>query len=582
MPEEVQPGVREVVGRSVLKPRFGTGGDPTYGNGHGFLHAMAQAIIPFWKDDNRHHLARAVAGLLKNEDIPEDIAVEILKKVVAQSGDPDEQDRLTEVIKTYRSSQTLEADETDALIHDTLGEKAGDFLKSYNSAIRSAPPPPSTRIVSPEFKLYDCVAPGTWFDWYVDYAHEKMDAPLQYHLGSAVTIVAAALGNDVCLPDFFGKKLFPNLYTLLAGPSTLFRKSQAIGFARKIAKDTNIHTYPTSATVEQTYCTMAPTPNDWVDKKTGEPCGSMDKMAKPISWHGRPAGIIYHSEFSNFLASTGKSYMQDFRNFIMDIYDGAVSGERRETKTAGKYEISDVSISMLCGVTISSIRNLVSNESVNNGFLPRFFIILPPGRHSHRYGFQNSMGGGIEKEKELTAFLQKMSDMKGDFTITDGAKKLFKDFDKEITERLYKYYESNEEALMAFLGRLVTMSVKIAMVYGAINNGRPAITEADMSYAIGFCRYSSKCLEFFSQETQSDEGNYELRNERKALKAIRNLWLRGERPVSRHSALKNSGLVTDQFRQAIESLTAKGAVSKDPSRPRGGWYILREVEVSGS
>src|SRR5690606_611404 len=58
---------------------------------------------------------------------------------------------------------------------------------------------------------------------YLDVFGPTTDAPYQYHVFSAFALMASLLGRRVWVRDGAGK-LYPNLFVLLLGPSSLYRK----------------------------------------------------------------------------------------------------------------------------------------------------------------------------------------------------------------------------------------------------------------------------------------------------------------------------------------------------------------------
>src|SRR5262245_61869259 len=71
---------------------------------------------------------------------------------------------------------------------------------------------------------------------YVDVFGPTTDAPVQSHLFGGFALMAAALGRKVYLRDG-AAKLFPNLFVLLLGPSSLYRKSTCVGNAQDSARE---------------------------------------------------------------------------------------------------------------------------------------------------------------------------------------------------------------------------------------------------------------------------------------------------------------------------------------------------------
>lgn len=61
---------------------------------------------------------------------------------------------------------------------------------------------------------------------------ETTDAPRIYHVAAGLAVIASTVENRVYLP-FGGERLYPNVWALILGPSSFFRKSTCIAKARK-------------------------------------------------------------------------------------------------------------------------------------------------------------------------------------------------------------------------------------------------------------------------------------------------------------------------------------------------------------
>lgn len=558
---------------------------PEGGNGHPFAYSLARAIAPYWREGIRHKLSMAVAGLLRREDVKEEDALLIVKKTVELARDPEAEDRLIGVKTTYAAP--LERVSSSTAIMQLLGDASRKFFEDFNRAASSIPPPPIPRSKFPEFNLYEYVEGGSIFEKFVIYASNQTDAPLQYHLASIVSVVAASLGNRVYIPRFHGKRLYSNLYTLLVGASSRYRKSTSIGLVKGVAKAAKLPAYPNNATVEQLYARMATNPIEHVNKKTGAPCSKDDKDAKAVAWEGRPWGMIYHPEFENFLTASMKSYMADSRALYTDFYDGQVDRDSgsRETKTQGRHYIEDPAISLLCGVTPSSMRNYITRTDVGNGFLARFLVILPPEDHRNHYGIRDEDPTDLDLFAEVASRVETLCLYSGTLKIGKSAERIYADFEKYLTEKVRAFEGTSKANLDPFLMRLSTMAVKIGMAYAAASHF-PAcleITDEDMGRSVAFCKWASSVLEPFYDMIRPDEGNRELRFRNQVLEILRGMTKKlsnGHVTIIAHKMLlQHSNLDAEQFRRAVDTLVEEGRVlrGKTPNG-RGLTYLLNEVE----
>jgi Protein of unknown function (DUF3987)/RepB DNA-primase from phage plasmid len=571
-------GKKPAVAKVAPRPAAPVAETPAvYGNGHGFMTIMARNIAPHWKEGVRHKLALGLSAMLRKDGLPESVASSIINKISGLTGDTEQEDRQKAVRTTYGAPDVEKMKGSQEII-ESLGDAYKGFFAAYNAAKEQCPPPPIKRSALPEFNLYKCIPPDSLFDKYVMYAAEKTDSPLQYHAASILTLIASALGNKVYVNDFHGKRLYPNLYTLLCGPSTYFRKSNSILLTKPMAKIAKIETYPSNATVELLYSRLAPNPTDWQDKN-GNSCQRGEKGAKAVAFYGSPSGIFYHSEFSHYLSASAKSYMQDSRNFFMDLYDGAPGGDVRETKTQGKYTIEDAAISMLCGVTLSSIKTFIDKESTNNGFMPRFLVIMPPSIETHvsKYG-RNKGKENIDTYNDLIEQIKLMTTMQGPVSVTPEADSIYEKFEEKLHSQMRQYIDTEKEPIIGFLGRLSAMAFKVATIYGTVMHKTPTVDADAMQYAKNLCDYSAKGLEFFFDETKPGERNPDMQYEEKIIRAARRAWNVGERPVSQLTIYRACHLTSDQIEKGIQSAIVKGVLVPAPGVGRGKRYFLNETQ----
>jgi hypothetical protein len=535
---------------------------------------VARAIIPFWKSGARHALAIGLAGLLRKDGISKDEATLIMRKIAAATKDDEVDDRTRAVDDTY--SKPINEVSASSVIFETLQDDGKEFLKSYNSAVRAIPPEPVERIISPDFNLYECVPSGSIIDKHVHYAASKTDAPVQYHAASIITICAAALGNRTFL-EFHGKKLFPTMYTMICGPSTRFRKSTSIGLAADLSFESEIENFSENSTPEQMYARMAPEECEW--REDG-------KKRIPVAWRGSPQGLITHAEFTQFLEASTKGYMSDARSLMMHLYDGTRA--TRETKTHGRYYIESPAVSMLCGVTLSAIKSFCSKTDAGSGFLSRFFVVMPPRKHTNRFGLDTPDQAMVELRKDVAERVHLMSVYKHadqPVPVTFDAQDVLIEFEEWINEKIKKVEYTAMAILDSFYARLATTAYKIALIYSATRQiPINAVEKEDAEMAVGFCRWAARNLDSFYTDTRSNDGNREAGYAEQVLVAARGISIRsgGKIPVPHRELFRQCNLDANQFRNAIHTLLESQRLLLGPASAKGGkTYTLNEVERVG-
>src|SRR5262245_11199400 len=77
---------------------------------------------------------------------------------------------------------------------------------------------------------------GGLIERYLDVFGPTTDAPTQFHVFVCLTTMAAMVGRRIWVRDG-ALQLFPNLFTLLLAPSSLYRKSTCVQHGQDVVRD---------------------------------------------------------------------------------------------------------------------------------------------------------------------------------------------------------------------------------------------------------------------------------------------------------------------------------------------------------
>lgn len=194
-----------------------------------------------------------------------------------------------------------------------------------------------------ERELWQLIPEGGFFHRYCMHT-SRHEAPLAYHLFSALVAVGATCASRIWMP-FGDMKLYPNLAVMLIGPSGL-KKTSAADVAMSMLQEMEL----TKIYSEQI------TPQALVE--------SMANM---------PQGVIYAPEMAVFLGR--QKYMEGIVPLITRLLDcPPVWSSERVTRT--KIVLRDVAISALwCTTADWFIRN-TPEDTFSGGFIPRHIIVV--------------------------------------------------------------------------------------------------------------------------------------------------------------------------------------------------------------
>ncbi len=201
-------------------------------------------------------------------------------------------------------------------------------------------------------------------DLYMEYVGYS-EVPKQYHLWCCYSAIAAAVSNRVWAEKLPGRKLAPNLYIALIGPSAI-GKGEAIETMLDVTRDLKrINVFKGKVT--------AP--------------ALLDQMAVPAKSGGVPWSHLYliTPELS---WSMGKGDWADMLvKQMTELYTGSADAIKELTRTRGSVRIKpgELCINWLAGTTQEWMGKTIPRASVSGGFYGRIVGIFADYDFSVRY-----------------------------------------------------------------------------------------------------------------------------------------------------------------------------------------------------
>ena len=197
---------------------------------------------------------------------------------------------------------------------------------------------------------------------YEQYWLPTTDAPREYLVACGLSTIGTAIGNRIYIP-FGGERIYPNLWNVLLGPSSTFRKSTTVKQARR------------------TLARLTEGQNDGLLFPD-----EFSKEALVARLAERAQGLLTYSEFSGALAAFNRDYMSGIKELLADLYDSPPRYERivgQKTLVA-----KDVCISLLAASQTDWLLEKLKETDIRGGFMARMtfwpafikrrFIALPP------------------------------------------------------------------------------------------------------------------------------------------------------------------------------------------------------------
>jgi hypothetical protein len=350
------------------------------------------------------------------------------------------------------------------------------------------------------------------------------DAPRVYHVAAGLVVIAAAVENRVYLP-FGGERIYPNLWALVLGPSSFFRKSTVVNKARKTITrlyDGDPHT--------------ALLPDEF----------SREAFLKRLSERGQ--GTLTYSEFSGALASFGRDYMSGTKETLADLYDCPATYSR--VVGAQSFTIRDACLSILAASQTDWFLEKLKAGDVRGGFLARFsfwpafekkrFLALPPDPD-------------VQLGNRLVTGLNELRRVKGVALLGTAQRDRYAKWLERHERDLHGSAKVGE--LSAFWSRLSIMALKFAMLIQLAHDRSLTVSEDNLTRALALTDFLKRALRhLFDEEFAFSK---DMQDRQRVLRAVQ------RRPgISYRDLLRASSLLKRQIDPVLETLVAEGSIER--------------------
>jgi len=187
----------------------------------------------------------------------------------------------------------------------------------------------------------------TVIDQYMEWAVTATDAPRQYHVAGAFTVLSCILASTLKLYTEFGE-IKPNMWFMIVGDTTTSRKSTAMEMATDFVEAINPEILlATDGTMEGIVTVLA----------------------------GRPGAtsLFHRDEVSGLLqAMSKKDYNAGLLEMFTKLYDGKRMKRllRKET-----ISVTDPTLVMLTGGTKDGVYGAIDQNHIRSGFMPRYVFV---------------------------------------------------------------------------------------------------------------------------------------------------------------------------------------------------------------
>ncbi|MBA7563676.1 DUF3987 domain-containing protein [Candidatus Atribacteria bacterium 1244-E10-H5-B2] len=368
------------------------------------------------------------------------------------------------------------------------------------------------RLRSADFKVE--IPEDDFIESYKEYAGQISDAPAKYQELMALAIISTIVNRNVYL-KWGRRNLYPNLYIVLIGKSTVMRKTEALDGALQTIYHINKDLiFPSEFTQEALFNHIS----------------------------DNPVGIISWTEFGGFLAGASKSYKSDIKEFLTSVYD--CPNFLKKKLVDREYIIEKPFINIITATTIHWFVDRITEADTLGGFLGRF-VYMPCTKDDRNDWYWMPQMEPVNTGNMLIANIKNILEIKGEFKISDEAKTVLIKYLKRHDDEIWELDDT--KGLIGFYGRLADYVFKFAMLYEISGYKSLVISENSVMRSI-------KLVNQFKQSLNKLLGDYvAFTKEAKDIQRVLNL-IKNEGTIRRDRLMQNSHMTAKQLDEVISTL----------------------------
>lgn len=305
-----------------------------------------------------------------------------------------------------------------------------------------------------------------WLTSYLKYT-ENSESPTSYHKWCGLSCISGALQRKVYLRWGIGQVIYPNLYTVLVGPSGRTRKGVAIGIAKDILKQIpGVTITPESSSGRQAMIlAMKRALLNFEDKTDG-------KIKNHCSV------TTFSEELSVFLGQGDIAYLSN----LTDWYDSKDDWEY-ESVGRGKDSIQGVCLNLMGGTAPEWIQSMIPYEAIGGGFTSRVIFVV---EHNKKKLVPEYFQTQEEEElgEILVRDLEKINKLAGGVKMDEDCKSAYVDWyikQNKMADR--GEYAIPDPRFAGYCERRATHIRKLMMLSSAARNDSLILEVEDFTFA---------------------------------------------------------------------------------------------------
>ncbi len=410
------------------------------------------------------------------------------------------------------------------------------------------------------------VPPASIFTDYLAGAMPTTDAPVWFHVASALSLAAYLINRQAYVMDG-NRRCYPLFWIgVLAGSGSLHKSASVNPVRNQLRDDLDLGRTLVRATtwaqlIDKIGIELSRTVGD------GKPTAAEARMMCEMEdQDGRCRnGLAYYhlGEIATLLASLNKTYNEEAKPTLTDWWD-CPPDDSYETKSQGKYYIYRPFVSILGASTVDWFIAGCKHSDLMGGFLPRWLFFA-----NGVQDFQLSQPDGTDEgiAARLARRCVALKQYRGRVAFSTEAEDFYNDW-------YLRNCKDADKGITAWLARLTVYAKKIALVFEATSTGSTTISEASTVLACKLVsRIKDELCRLLDEQLAFSEADGQVK---RLLELVRS---HGGR-IEHWRALKDIRLHARPFKEVVETAIQQGRIERVVEKnPKNGKEALLYVAL---
>lgn len=409
-----------------------------------------------------------------------------------------------------------------------------------------------------------------WIEQYTKWATKRSPlTPKHFHQNIALTLVAGAIAGR-CFVQMAHRPIYPNLYTVIIGRTSVYAKTTALDLAMTLADNVMPEkVFSHTSTPEALLLDLAGQNPSNYDEMTDE-----EKKSIRVSKEWGARRLFMLDEAGMFFNSLQKEYNSGMSDLFMHLYDAGSKPIKHNTRGSGMVTVKNYAMSVLFATTPYAIRLLLSKSDFwMSGFWNRWNFVGAKEMTDWKDGEFCAMPSGIAKS------LKKISDgwlntkNTAAYSIPIADNQIIKEYNEAQKSSRLREGEEKFDGLMA---HLPTKHLKAAIIY-AVMDGEGYSPRLRLKH----WEQAGELVNGWYEDTQtileSLRVSERYTDEEKIVVFIRS-FVRG---ITTRGIQQRFGISASELMKVLEPLERMGVIKKSPEGRTFLWSIRKEGDKEG-